>query len=862
MMGLEKGASTAMWKATIRGLLARKVRLALTALAILLGVSFVSATYVLTDTVKQSFDAVFSQTLSGVDLQVQGANSLGGDTSSSDRIPDDALEQVRAVPGVVRAEGVVRTISAQFVDPNGDTVGGGGPPTIGISWVDDGPFRLIEGHAPRRRGEVAMDAGTAQKQGFAVGDTVRILLSGAAKEYRIVGLFGFGDRTDFGAVTWAAFDLATAQREFDAGSSLDYVWVLQTDPEVSDTALQSRIEGALGPGYEVLTASEAKLQVGKPVRQFLGFFTYALLGFAAIGVVVGAFIIFNTFTILVTQRTRELGLLRAMGATGGQVVRSVVLEAFAVGAVASAIGLVAGIALGVGLLELLREIGLDLPATTTVLLPRTIIVSFLVGVVITVVAALLPAVRAARVPPVAAINDLPVRASAGLARRAAGGVAVLLVGVGVLVYGLVRARNVTGLVDQIQVVALGAFGVLVGVVMILPAIARPAVRMIGAPLPRFGPPGALAQANAMRNPRRTAVTASALVIGLALVGLTATFGASARASVARDTGAGLRADYVVKADGFAGFSTDVATRLRDLSEVTTTVPVRFSDAAVGGDVKTVGSMDPANLDEVVDLDFASGGTRGLDRGGVLVAEDLARHLGVTAGAQLPVQFPRARLPLTVRGVYRQKNFIGIFGQSVPLLVGPTTLDAGTGASPQDSVVLVRTAGGATPAVQRSLQRALATDFPNISVLTRDEFRGEQQAQIDQFLTVLVAILALSEIIAILGIVNTLALSVFERTRELGLLRVVGMSRRQMRRMVRWESVVIALFGGVVGIALGVFWGWAFARALQEQGVTVFRIPVVEVLLFVVGSMVAGVLAAVLPAWRASRLDVLEAIATE
>jgi putative ABC transport system permease protein len=417
-------------------------------------------------------------------------------------------------------------------------------------------------------------------------------------------------------------------------------------------------------------------------------------------------------------------------------------------------------------------------------------------------------------------------------------------------------------VDQVQVVALGAFGVLVGVVMILPAVARPAVRIIGAPLPRFGPPGALARANAMRNPRRTAVTASALVIGLALVGLTATFGASARASVARDTGAGLRADYVVKADGFSGFSTDVAERLRGLPGVTTVAPIRFSDGAVGGNVKTVGAMDSATLGQVVDLDFASGGPDGLDRGGVLVAEDLARHLGVTTGEQLPVQFSNALLPLTVRGVYRQKNFIGIFGQSVPLLVAPSTLEAGAGGTPQDSVVLVRTQGGATPAVQRSLHRGLATDFPNISVLTRDEFRGDQQAQIDQFLTVLVAILALSEIIAILGIVNTLALSVFERTRELGLLRVVGMSRRQMRRMVRWESVVIAVLGGLVGIALGILWGWAFSRALQEQGVSVFRIPVVEVLLFVVGSMVAGVLAAVLPAWRASRLDVLEAIATE
>jgi len=860
MIGFEQGAVSGMWKATIKGLVARKVRLALTALAILLGVSFVSATYVLTDTVKQSFDAVFTQTLSNVDLQVQGASALG-DRSNPGRIPDSVVADVQGVPGVRRAQGFVRTSLAQFVDASGDEVGGGGPPTFGISWVDGGPLRLTDGRAPRKAREVAMDAGTAGKHGFGVGDTVRILLSGAAKRFRIVGLFGFGDTTDFGAVTFAAFDLATAQREFDADSSIDAVYV-ERDPGVPVAELQDRLERQLGPGYDVLTAEQATVAIGKPVRQFLGFFTDALLGFAAIGVVVGAFIIFNTFTILVSQRTRELGLLRAMGATGAQVVRSVVLEAFLVAVTASLLGLLAGIGLGVGLLQLLRELGLDLPDTSTVVLPRTVVVSLAVGVVITVLAALLPAVRAARVPPVAAIADVPPRAVGGFRRRLIGGLVVSAVGIAMLAYGLARARDVTGLIDQVQVVALGAFALLVGVVLMLPALARPAVRTIGAPLRRLGPPGALARQNAMRNPRRTAITASALVIGLALVGLTATFGASARASVGRDTNAGLRADYVVKTDGFAGFSKDVARRLEKLPVVEKAVPIRFADGSVDGDVKTVASMEPDVLSRVVELGFASGGTDGVTDNGVLVADDLARHLGVTTGDVLPVQFSSGLLPLTVRGVYRQANFIGIFGQSIPLVVAPRTLDFDNGGSAQDSVVLLRTRGGERVATQRALQRELATDFPNISVLTRDEFRDDQQAQVDQFLTVLIAILALSEIIAILGIVNTLALSVFERTRELGLLRVVGMSRRQMRRMVRWESVVIAVLGGLVGLALGVLWGWAFSRALEEQGLTVFRVPVVEVLLFVGGSMVAGVVAAVLPAWRASRLDVLEAIATE
>ncbi|MET0627982.1 MAG: ABC transporter permease, partial [Acidimicrobiia bacterium] len=555
-----------MWKPTIRGLLARKVRLVLTAMAVLLGVSFISATYVLTDTVKDAFDSVFAQTLTGVDLRVQGARPLGqGDPQ---RVPESALADVRAVPGVARAEGFVDGY-AQFVGDDGESIGGGGPPTFGASWVNGGPFELVDdgvSRAPRRSGEVAMDAGTAKEHGFEVGDRVRVLLDGPAREFEIVGLFGFGDRFDFGAVTFAAFDLDTAQEAFDARGSLDGIYV-QREPGVSVAQLQHRLTRELGPSYEVLTASEATEQVGETVRGFLGFFTLALLGFAAIGVVVGAFVIFNTFTILVAQRTRELGLLRAMGATGGQVIGSVVLEALLVGVVASAIGLVVGILLGIGLLELLRGLGLQLPETSTVLLGRTIVVSLVVGIVVTVVASLLPALRAARVPPIAAINEVGTRAVGSMTRRLVVGTAIFAVGVAMVVIGLVRSESVTGIFEQVQVVAVGAFLLLVGVVVLLAAVARPVAGAIGRPLRALGVSGVLARANAMRNPRRTAVTASAIVIGLALVGLTATFGASAKASVRRDTAAGLRADFVVKADGFAGFSPEVADRLTALPAV-------------------------------------------------------------------------------------------------------------------------------------------------------------------------------------------------------------------------------------------------------------------------------------------------------
>ena len=852
-----------MWKPTIRGLLARKVRLVLTALAVLLGVGFISATYVLTDTVKQAFDAVFSQTLTGVDVQVQGARPLG--TGDPPRIPARALDDVRAIDGVARAEGFV-TGYAQFVDDGGDSVGGGGPPTFGVSWTDGGPFRLVDdgrSRAPRRAGEVAVDAATARENGFAVGDRVRVLLEGPAQEFRIVGLFGFGDRFDFGAVTFAAFDLETAQGAFDATGALDRIYV-ERDADVSQAELMRRLQGTLGQRFEVLTAGEAAEQVGEPVRDFLGFFTFALLGFAAVGVVVGAFVIFNTFTILVTQRTRELGLLRAMGASGGQVVGSVILEALLVGVAASLIGLAFGVLLGVGLLELLRALGLNLPETSTVLLGRTVIVSLAVGIVVTVAASVLPALRAARVPPVAAINDVTPRAHASLRRRVVVGCVIVAVGVAVLVVGLAGAESVTGIFEQVQVVALGAFALLVGVVVLLATVARPIAGVVGWPLRAFGTSGVLARENTMRNPRRTAVTASALVIGLALVGLTATFGASAKASVRKDTASGLLADYVVKADGFAGFSGDVAERLGELPELDAVVPMRVVDGAINGEVDTVGAVDPARLEDVVSLDFASGGVEGLDSepGGVLVDDVIARREGLHTGDVIGLQLARGSVPVEVRGVYRNENFIGIFGQAIPIILPARALDLGAGENQQDTLVLVTSTSGQDDAARAAMDDELRTDFPNIEVLTRDEFRDQQQETVDQFLTVLIAILALSELIAILGIVNTLALSVFERTRELGVLRIVGMSRRQLRRMVRWESVVIALIGAAIGVALGLFWGWAFARALRDQGLTVFSIPVREVVLFLVGSIIAGVIAAVVPAWHAARLDVLEAIATE
>ncbi len=853
-----------MWKATIRGLLARKVRLGLTALAVVLGVSFVAGTYTLTDTLDRSFTKVFDQTVSGVDQIVRLRAPFGGDTGR-DRFPDAELDTVRGVEGVENAYGYLQDY-AQFVDQDGDSIQTGGAPTFGISWAQDGrkgPLRLVDddgtpSRPPRGPGEVAMDAATARRNGFHVGDRVRVLLEGPAREFEIVGLFGFGDTIDVGSVTFAAFDLATAQRVFDAKGELDAINVIGA-PGIPERELRARLTQAVGPAYEVNTASEVAQDRGKDVLTFLDLLTQLLLGFAAIGLVVGAFIIFNTFTILVTQRTRELGLFRAMGASGRQVVVSVVGEAAVIGLVASAVGIGLGVALAIGLFAVVGAAGFDVPDGPIVLEARTVIAGLAVGVGVTVASALWPAIRASRVPPVAAMNDLGPPPTRSFRLRAVVGVLLVAGGVPVLLEGLARTRDAPNVVDEIWLVALGALLVFFGVIVLLATFARPFASLLGRPLRALGVSGSLARGNAMRNPRRTAATASALVIGLGLVGLVAIFGDSAKASVKAAVDRGIRADYILKAQQFAGFSPQVAERVREVDGVDAVAAFRFGSVRVKGNEETMAGVDPDELAPVVALGLTAGSIADMGDDGVLVHEDAAKEYGVGPGDSLQVQYPRGFGTVEVAGIYRQEDFTG--GLPVPFIVSKASYDQGFGDDEQDALVYVKTATD-DDATRSAIERRLRRDFPNVEVFTRSEYRDDQEAAIDRFLAVTVALLLLAEIIAVLGIVNTLALSVYERTHELGLLRSVGMTRRQLRRMIRGESVIIALIGGLVGAAIGLFWGWAFTTALRSQGLTELRIPWAQMAAFILLSMLAGVAAALAPAWRAARLDVLDAIAAE
>jgi putative ABC transport system permease protein len=851
-----------MWRATIKGVLARKVRLALTALAVVLGVAFTSGVYVLTDTLKASFDTLFAQTAVGSDLVVRTRSSFADDQGQRQRMPAGIVRNIRAIPGVQDAEGVLQG-DVKFVEKDGRTaIQNGGAPTFGISWPgahEVGPLRIVAGRPPAEAGEVAMDAGTLSRNGFHIGERVKVLPTvGAAQRYRIVGTFGLGDRSDFGGVTFAAFDPKTAEKVFGAPGLVDYVNVV-VQPGLPVRQVQSAITRELGPGYEAVRSQAVAQEIQKPINEFLGLLNNALLGFAGVGLLVGGFIIFNTFTILVSQRTRELGLLRAMGASGTQVVGSVIVEAAVMGAFASALGLALGIGLANLLFELLPQFGLEVPTGDLVVLGRTVVAAGIVGIGVTVAAAVYPAFRAARIPPVAAIGDLRTSTTnAPLVWRTVFGVVVMLAGLGIGAWGVYGDLQLEW---GVAVAFIGVFVVFLGVVFVGPVVARPLSRVLGAPLPTvLGVTGRLARGNAMRNPRRTSATAAALVVGLGLVSLVAIFADSAKSSIRHALDDGVRADFVLSSEQLANFSPAAANRIRKLPDVDALVSIRFGETRVQGRQEWMTGVDPRGLEKVVNLDILSGGTRGLAQGGIMLTRHESDFYKAKVGDQLVVQFPRGTQSLPVVGVYANRQFTG--GFPVNFMISLGTFREMFGGTQQDTMIFVKAKPGTEAALERAMDARLREPFPNVTVRTRGEYRDAQIAQLDTFLNVFIALLFLSEIIAVLGIVNTLMLSVYERTRELGLLRAVGMSRRQVRRMVRGESVIIAFIGCALGILIGLLWGWAVTRALEGQGINRFSVPPDDLVMFVIASALAGFVAALLPAWHASRLDVLEAIAHE
>jgi putative ABC transport system permease protein len=843
-----------MWKVTIKGLLAHKLRLALTALAIVLGITFVTGTYVLTDTLHNTFTTLFNNIYQHVDLQVRAKAEFKGQGGIGARPPisESIQPKVSAVAGVKDAVGGVSGY-AQFVAPSGKAVTTGGAPTLGLSFNPNpqmSSLRLTNGAAPAGPHEVAMDAATADKYDFKVGDHVAILLPGPPQKFTISGIVRFGTANNLAGATIAAFDLPTAQQLFNRVGLYDQVDVLAR-PGVDKARLQQRIAAVLPAGVEVVTGQTVANESSSAIDQALSFFNVALEVFAFIALFVGGFTIFNTFTIIVGQRTRELALLRILGASRRQVFLSVLGESAVVGLVASVLGLCLGVAAAYGLEALLSSFGITLPSGGLVFLPRTAIVGIVVGVLVTIVSAVSPARRAVRIPPVAAIAEVALGTPVSSRRRTVVGSSILLLGVAALVVGLTQ--------PAIALVGLGAFAIFIGAAMLAPLVARPMASAIGRPFERIGVAGRLGRLNSMRSPRRTAQTAAALMVGLALVSTMAVFGASVSKSATGSIDQAISAEYIVspaQSGANSGFSGSVADALRRVPGVTVVSSVLVGQFLFRASLSQLTGLSPDQLSKTVILRMASGvGAPALAAGKLLIDTTTANKDHLSVGSTVPVRFAlTGSKNMRIGGIFKPNTLIGSF------VVGERFFRSNfSDALPV--AVLVRTSAPVSASGKAALEAAL-TSYPGLKVQTEAEFVKSQQNQVNQLLGLIYALLALAVLIALIGVVNTLMLSVLERTHEIGLLRAVGMLRRQVRSMVRSEAVILSVFGAILGVIIGTCLGIAFSASLKQQGITDIAVPITSLVLFLIIAALLGLAAAVAPARRAAKLDVLAAIASE
>jgi putative ABC transport system permease protein len=833
---------------TLKGLLAHKLRLLLTAMAIILGVTFISGTLVLTDTLHATFAGLFGNIYSKIDFQVRGVAQLGTNSANAvrDPIPESLLAKVQAIRGVETADGTVEGY-AQFVAPDGKAIETTEAPTLGINYNDDpqiSALRIIAGGPPVHGNDVLMDEGTAQKYGFTVGQSVRILFAGPSRTFTITGIAEFGSASNLAGATLAGFTLPTAQDVLQEPGVLDAINVVTT-PGADQPAVQKDIAKVLPPGVQVVTGQTVIQENTNAVDQALSFFNTALLIFAFISLFVGAFTIYNTFSIIVGQRTRELALLRVVGASRRQVFRSVLAEAAIVGFVASAAGIGLGVLAAVGLKALISGFGISLPPGPLTFEPRTVVAGLVVGTGVTVAAAIGPARNAVRIAPVAALSDHVAETAISLKRLFVWGAVLAVAGAVLLAVGLSA--------PAVALVGIGAVCLFVGVAMLAPSLARPLSGMIGRPLARLlGEPGKLGRANSMRSPRRTAQTASALMVGLALVSATAVFGASLSRSATSSVDQAISAGLIVTPTGAeGGFSQLVPQAAAAVPGVTAETTVYAGRFEVRGLLQFLTAVTTQNLSSTVILRMTAGTPAALDAGDLLIDSTTASNDHLSVGDTVPVRFARTG-PTTLRigGIYQANALIGSY------VVSDAVFEAHYYSRHTPAAVLLTTSGS-----EAAVRNALAA-YPNVQVQTRAQFEQSQASSVNQLLGLVYALLALAVLIALIGIINTLMLSVIERTREIGLLRAVGMRRRQVRSMVRSEAVILAVFGAIIGIVIGTPMGLALVAALRQQGINETVVPVSNLIIFLVLAGVLGLLAATWPARRAAKLDVLAAIATE
>ncbi len=843
-----------MIRLALRNLVVGKLRLFLTVAAVTVGVSFVSGTYVLSDTMGKAFDELYAGLTSSTDVVVKSKPAFDADITQTGGqvkpLDESVVDEIAQVPGVAVAEGVV-TGFALILDKDGEPIQPGGAPTFGTSIGDRrlaGDFTFRAGHPPIGQDQVAMDARTVKRAGFQLGDRVHIVLTNGQQAFTLVGVVGFGESDSLLGATMAGFDLPTAQRFLDKVGVVDEIDV-RAEAGVGREELRDRIAEVLPSDVEALTGEEVAADGSAAVRDAMGIFTTVLLVFAGVSLFVGSFVIWNTFSVLVAQRRREVALLRAVGGTRRQVLGGVVLEAVLIGLVSGLLGIVIGVGLAAGIRSLLKVIGIDMPTTSPAIETRTVVVALAVGLVVTVVAALAPAWTAARVSPMAALR-YAARGGDDV-RRLPPAVGWVLVALGA---GMFAVCIIAG--NQRWWTVFATLATFVGLVVAGPDLARATALL--ADHGRRGGGWRMAAGNIRRSARRAAATALALTIGLTVVTAVAVTAASLRDSVADAVSGGNRSDLVLEPAGAGlGISPSVARLLRAHDDVAQVVELRETSALVEGRSSLVTAMDADSIEQVIDLGMVHGSASQLRRGAVLVSQARADELGVATGDDVTVTFAETgSVVLEVVGTFNRGALINAsYVMSMPDFTSNVT-------GSLDGAILLKMATGLRPEQAQPLIEAALADYPNVTVNTPDDITRNAQASVNQLLGIVTALLLLAVVVAVLGIVNTLVLSVVERTRELALLRAVGGTRRQVRTVVRRESVLMALLGAVTGLVLGTVAGIALSRALQDEGITTVSVPPLTLGIYLVVALGVGVLAAIGPARRAGRVDVLGALASE
>ena len=859
-----------MFRLAIKMTVARTGRLILTSLAVILGTAFLSGTFVFRDTINQTFDRLFADVFRDVNAYVRSTTFLELDFGGEQRAatPVSVLNTVRGVEGVTSATGDIQAF-ARVIGKDGKPLGseGNGPPTFGsIASADSvGLWSVSEGRLPIGPTELILDQATATNGKFVVGDTVRVVAVRGSREFTMVGIANYGDVSSPGGATFALFDQPTASEFLLQPGFVDAILV-EGDDSVSDEQLAERIDAALAADLklETLTGAEITAEVQGQIKNVLSIFSTFLIVFSYIALGIGSFVIYNVFSITAAQRMRENALLRAIGASRRQVSRVLLIESTAMGVVGSLIGFGVGILLSQLLSALLKATGFAVPSRGLAISMSAFVNTFVAGVLVTILAAWLPARRAGRVPPLAALRDTALDTAGNLTRRIIIGLAIMALGGVGLVSGMRDA--------PIQVLGLGVLGVFTGILVLGPAIARPVALTLGIPIAKLrGPSGVMARQNAARNPKRTSRTAAPVLLGVALVTAFTALAASIRSEIRDTFGDAFSGDIALTVDarGFGGIPLSITDQIADLDGVAQVTgvgftSVRLSDpneppavtqAGAGQRGVFVQTINPATITGLFDLGVTEGDLTSLGKDGIFVAADRATEKGWGIGTRLQVtRIDGAVIDAEIRGFVSGETSFANY-------VASREMFADTPSPIFDAFVYIKVAEGSAVDEVQARIAAITSDTGIGTLLSKEQFIDEQAAQINQILALIYGMLALSIIIAIVGIVITLLLSVFERRREIGLLRAVGMSKSQVRTTVRWESVITSLLGAVSGVVLGVVMGFVVVTTLDDEGDIAFKVPINETLSIVLIAFVLGVIAAIYPAWRATRVNIVEAIAT-